>query len=285
MGVLRSVLCAVLVSLCSSGEGGVDRNKSAEPLDDLSVHRDINYAPGERHRLDVYAPLAAGEARPVIVFFYGGGWISGTKADFAWIGAALARQGYVAVVPDYRLHPLAHWPEFLLDCATAVRWVRDNVGRYGGSPSTLVLMGHSAGAYNAFALAVDRRWLAAVGMNSSSDLKAMVGLSGPYTMEPHGPIEEAIFDVKHGYTEPIDRADGKSPPLLLIIGDNDRIAGPKNSDEMAARIRELGGAAEVIHYPSLSHGDTVEALGNPPRQTTPIMRDIRRFLAAQGIRP
>jgi acetyl esterase/lipase len=285
METVRRILCAVLVSLCATGDSSVNQNKAAEPFDDLKVTRDVAYAPGDRHRLDIYARPAPGGPRPVIVFFYGGGWTSGAKADYAWIGAALARHGYVAVVPDYRLYPQAHWPQFLEDGAASVRWARDHVASYGGDPLAIVLMGHSAGAYNAFALAVDRRWLAQVGMDPRSDLKAMVGLSGPYTMEPNGSLENAIFDVKNGYTEPIDRADGKSPPLLLMIGDKDRAAEPANSDQVAARLRELGGVAKVIHYPLLGHNDTADALGGMPGQTAPVMDDIADFLAAQGVRP
>jgi acetyl esterase/lipase len=286
METVRRILCTVLVSLCATGESSnISHNKVAEPFDDLGITHDVRYAPGDRHGLDIYASRAPGGPRPVIVFLYGGGWTSGTKADYAWVGATLARRGYVAVVPDYRLYPQAHWPQFLEDCAAAVSWVREHVASYGGDPSSLVLMGHSAGAYNAFALAVDRRWLAQVGMDARRDLKAVVGLSGPYTMEPGGSLEDAIFDVKHGYTEPIDRADGGSPPLLLLIGDQDRAALPSTSDEIAARLQKLGGVAQVIHYPLLGHNDTLDALGGMPGQTAPVMDDIARFLAAQGVRP
>lgn len=285
MQMIQWVLCTVLVGLCSSGESGIERNKVAEPFDDLRVTRDTAYASGDRHSLDIYAPRAPGGPRPVIVYFYGGGWTSGAKANFAWVGAALARHDYIAVVPDYRLYPEAHWPQFLEDCAAAVRWVRDHAASYGGDPSALVLMGHSAGAYNVFALAVDRRWLARVEVDPRRDLRAVIGLSGPYTMEPHGSLEDAIFDVKHGYTEPIDHADGESPPLLLLIGDKDRTVEPADSDKVAARVRELGGVAEVIHYPLLGHSDTLDALGGMPGQTAPVMSDIARLLAAQGVLP
>jgi acetyl esterase/lipase len=286
MGMVRQILCAVLLSLCSSGEGGDDRNKVARPFDDLNITRDVAYGAGNRQSLDIYASRApVGRPRPVIVFLYGGGWTSGAKADYAWVGGALARRGYVAVVPDYRLYPQVHWPQFLDDGALAVKWVRDHVTSYGGDPSALVLMGHSAGAYNAFALAVDRRWLSRIGVDPRRDLRAVIGLSGPYTMEPHGLLEEGIFDVKNGYTEPIDRADGASPPLLLMIGDKDRTAGPANSDEVAAKVGELGGIAKVIHYPLLDHNDTLDAMGGMPGQTAPVMDDVVRFLAEQGVRP
>ena len=285
MDTVRRILCAVLLSLCSGSASSIERNRIAQSFGDLSITRGLAYAPGARHGLDIYAPRAPGKTRPVIIFLYGGGWTSGAKEDYAWVGAALARRGYIVIVPDYRLYPQAHWPQFLEDCAAAVKWVHVNVAGYGGNPSALVLMGHSAGAYNAFALAVDRRWLSRVGMDPRRDLKAVVGLSGPYTMEPQGTLEDAIFDVKHGYTEPISRADGVSPPLLLLIGDKDQTAEPRNSDEVAGRILNLGGTAKVIHYALLGHNDTLDALGGMPGQTAPVMDDVARFLIAQGVRP
>ena len=281
----RSILCSVHLILCSHGEIGIDRNKAAEPMNDLTVTRNLPYAPGDSHSLDVYVLRAAAKPRPVVVYIHGGGWTLGSKEDFAWVGAALARRGFVAVVPDYRNYPKAHWPMFLEDNAAAVRWARDHAARFGGDPSKLVLMGHSSGAHNIFSLAVEPQWLAAVGM-SPRDIKAVIGLSGVYSMLPlDGPREHAIFGPQTGYTEPIDHIDGPAPPMLLIIGDRDRAAEPSNSDDVAARLREKGNVAIVIHYPSLGHGDTQDSLAAPPGQPPRIIDAILQFLAAHDVAP
>src|SRR3546814_18519298 len=68
------------------------------------VARDQAYAPGDRRRLDIYAPTTTGQApRPVIVFFYGGSWKGGSKEGYGFVGRAFAAQGFVVAVPDYRL--------------------------------------------------------------------------------------------------------------------------------------------------------------------------------------
>jgi acetyl esterase/lipase len=282
---VRWLVCSVLLFPCPHVESDMDRNKAAQPMTDLVVTRNLAYEPGDRHSLDVYVLRATAKPRPVIVYIYGGAWAAGSKEQYAWVGAALARRGFVAVVPDYRIYPQAHWPMFLQDNAAAVRWARDHAAQFGGDPSKLVLMGHSAGAHNVFSLAVEPQWLAGVGM-TPRDITAVVGLSGVYSMLPlDGPREHAIFGSSTGYSEPIDHVDGPSPPMLMIIGDRDRDAEPSNSDDVAAKLHDKGGVAEVIHYPALGHSDTINALAQPSGQAPAIMDAIGRFLAAHGAAP
>jgi acetyl esterase/lipase len=86
----------------------------------------IAYAERSRHRLDICRPRDA-IAAPVIIFFYGGAWQSGYKELYRYVAKALARRGYVAVVPDYRIYPEVCYPDFLDDGALVVRWVKDNI--------------------------------------------------------------------------------------------------------------------------------------------------------------
>jgi acetyl esterase/lipase len=98
------------------------------------------------HQLDIYRPNDTRVAAPVVVFFYGGNWNSGQRADYRFAGAALAAKGYVAVLPDYRLYPEVRYPDFLADSAQAVRWVFDHIAEFAGDARNVFLMGHSAGA-------------------------------------------------------------------------------------------------------------------------------------------
>jgi len=257
---------------------------AVQPKGGVAVTRDIVYGSAARRMLDVYAPRGAPAGRPVVVFFYGGNWDSGSKGDYGWVGAALARRGYVAIVPDYRLYPQARWPMFLEDGAQAVRWARDHATAFGGDPSSLVLMGHSAGAYNAVSLAVDRRWLSGVGMDARSELKAVIGLSGPYDFLPlHSESLKVIFgpEAQRPDTQPINHVDGRATPMLLITGDRDTVVDPGNSDRLAAKVRREGGAATVVHYPNLDHARTVAALSGPLGWLAPVMNDMAAFIGLQ----
>ncbi len=114
----------------------------------VRVARDRVFREGPRGSLDLYAPARTKpDARlPVIVFFYGGSWNSGVKEGYAFVGRALAAQGFLVAIPDYRLVGDAPYSGFLQDGAAAVRWVRANAARFGGDGERIVLAGHSAGA-------------------------------------------------------------------------------------------------------------------------------------------
>lgn len=146
------------------------------------VAHNAAYGEGVRRRLDVYAPARAADA-PIIVFFYGGSWSSGAKDEYGFVGAALAARGFVVAIPDYRLVPDVRFPDFLENGAAAVRWTADNAAQFGANPSRIVLIGHSAGAYNAMMLALDARYLRVAGVDPTR-VRGAAGLSGPYDFYP-----------------------------------------------------------------------------------------------------
>ena len=156
----RPALVAALSALAGCTPAGlltqVDRLAASDGA--RRVASAESYGADPRHKLDVWAPARRGEtALPVVVFFYGGGWNSGSRGDYGFAGAAFASRDFVAIVPDYRLVPTIRFPAFVEDGALAVRWARDNAARFGGDPRRITLAGHSAGAYNAAMLALDRR--------------------------------------------------------------------------------------------------------------------------------
>jgi len=246
----------------------------------IEVTRSIAYAGGSRHTLDVCRPVDAVTA-PVIVFFYGGAWRSGHKGLYRYVAKALARRGYVAVVPDYRVYPEARYPEFIEDGALAVRWVKDNVSRFGGDPKKIFLQGHSAGAHIAAMLAIDARWLQQVGLTPGRDIAGLIGISGPYD---YLPLRDEVLKVIFGgadrpETQPIFHVSPGAPPALLMTGSNDRVVEPGNSTRLAARLRAAGNVATVRTYRRVGHYIIIAALAPPLRFLAPVLRDIDTFIA------
>ena len=142
------------------------------------VHRGLPYAePGsELQTLDVYAP-AEGKNLPVVVWIHGGGWHRGDKSEMDKKPQAMVDKGFVFVSVNYRLFPAVTIKQIAADVAKAIRWTRDHIREYGGDPSAIVVMGHSAGAQLAALVCIDDRYLKAEGIPLSA-IKACVPVDG-----------------------------------------------------------------------------------------------------------
>jgi acetyl esterase/lipase len=248
--------------------------------------RDQAYGAHPRQRLDIYAPrkLAAGAKVPVIVWFYGGSWNSGSRQGYAFAGRALASRGFVVAVPDYRLVPEVRYPTFLEDGAAAVKWIRANVARHGGDPDRLVLAGHSAGAYNAAMLALDPRWLG----SDRAAVKGLIGLAGPYDFLP---LDVASTQNAFGHvadlptTQPINHAGVGDPPALLVAGAEDTLVRPRQTAALAQRLNAAGVSAETRLYSGVGHIGVMTALARPLRGKAPVLQDAADFAARVTARP
>src|SRR5262245_57510013 len=164
-----------------------------------SVQRDVAYGEGLARKLDVYRPSHAGEARPILVFFHGGGWVAGSKREYRFVAEALTSRGYVAVIPGYRLYPDAAFPGFVEDAAQAIAWVHAHAAEIGGDPARVYVMGHSAGAHIGAMLTYDEHFLKDAG-GDSTWLAGFIGLSGPYDFLPlTDPVLETMFGPPERY--------------------------------------------------------------------------------------
>ncbi len=221
--------------------------------------------------------------RPVVIFWYGGGWAKGDRTSYAFAGRALAKAGFLVVIPDYRKVPDVLFPAFLDDGAEAVAWVGKNIAQHGGDPERVAFMGHSAGAYQAVMLALDSERLVAAGVDPDI-VKAAVGLSGPYDFYPFdSPRSIAAFSQwpQPEATQPITFARKDAPPLLLVTSDGDETVRPKNANNLGAKLRDLGAVVEVKNYGPLDHEEVVMALSKPFRSKGPVLADSVAFLREQ----
>ena len=242
-------------------------------------HHGLAYGEGPRQKLDVYKPRHAAKA-PVLVFFYGGGWQGGSRDHYPFVGAALAAQGIVTVVPDYSTFPPARFPAFVEDAARAVRFASTSAARWGGDPSRLVLMGHSAGAYIAAMLSFDPQWLGKVGLNSQADVAGFIGLAGPYDFLPNQSrtLRTIFGGANRRETQPISFVTGNEAPALLITPRRDRLVSPANSRRMAAKIRAHGGFVEERTYGGVGHLTLIAAFAPGLRILAPVLRDATEFV-------
>jgi len=231
--------------------------------------------------LDVWRPSDNSTAkRPVLIFWYGGGWVKGDRRAYAFAARAYAKAGFVVVVPDYRKVPSVRFPAMLQDGAEAVKWVRDHITDYGGDPDRIAIAGHSAGAYTVVMLALDRRWLEAESVDPGI-IKAAIGLSGPYNFYPWT-SKRAIDALGNAadptMTQPITFARADAPPMLLVTSTGDTEVKPHNAYDLAKKLKGLGAPVTLIDYPGLSHEDVAMALSKPFRGKGPVLADSVAFL-------
>lgn len=239
---------------------------------------DLVYGPRSRQKLDVYRPREPG-AHPIVVFWYGGGWTSGSKNNYRFVGAALADAGYVAVLPDYRLYPEVRFPTFVEDGAAAVAWVLAHADEIGGDRQQIYLAGHSAGAHTAALLALDRNYLEAVGVPDGS-IRGLIALSGPHALEPTSGKLARIFTDPYGPRDwqPVQSVDAEAPRTLLIHGREDETVWPRHSEQLATA---LGAAAVPVNLELVderAHADIVAAFSSLLSWRAPTLDSVRQFI-------
>ena len=252
------------------------------PFDDgHRVASNVAFGQDPRQTLDIYAPPAQTNTSklPVIVFIYGGSWASGNKSDYGFVGAALAAKGFITVLPDYRLVPAVRFPEFVNDAAYALRWVQDHIEEFGGDPNQIVLMGHSAGAYNAMMITLDQRYLAQAGVRPNI-IKGIVGIAGPYDFYPYDvDVTKEAFGLFSDplQTQAITFARKDAPPILLLTADADTTVNPRNARSLTAKLNQVGGSVTNKNYPDLGHVGILLSLSKALRYKADTLDDAVDF--------
>lgn len=253
---------------------------AVSPDAELAQTRGIVFDRNLDLKLDIYRPKDASDA-PVIVFYYGGRWEFGKREDYRWFGEALARHGFVAIVPDYRKYPQVKLDGFMTDAAKALAWSFEHAAEFGGDPNELFVMGHSAGAHLALMLATNAQWLAPHHIKPIR-IAGAIGLAGPYNFLPL--TEDDMIGMfgstpaEQARSQPINFADGDEPPMLLLHGADDNTVWSRNSTTLAQAVNARGGRAEVIIYPGVTHSGILLSVSPTFRGKASALDDSVKFI-------
>ena len=232
----------------------------------------LNVARSEAQRTDASAP--------VLVFFHGGSWANGSPDAYGFIGRNFAPRGFVVVNVGYRLLPEGRYPTMLADSAAAVKWTARNIAKYGGDPDQIYLMGHSAGAYNAVMLGLDRRWTRRLGLPDDT-IDGVIGLAGPYDFLPLDSegMEKAFGEAKPlAATQPIRFARKDAPPMLLITGADDEQVNPDNAQKLYDALADRGAPARHVVFRDIGHLTLLMGLAKPFDHDRRVKDEVSRFL-------
>jgi acetyl esterase/lipase len=262
---------------------------SVEKLPDIAYGEPLPRDKGKRNLLDVIRPRRAkpGEQRPVLLQIHGGAWMIGDKREqgLPLMTHMAAEHGWVCVAANYRLSPLATFPDHVVDVKRALRWIREHIAEYGGDPSFVCVTGGSAGGHLTALTAlsandprfqpgfeqVDTRVAAAAPFYGVYDFLDRKGIRGRQSMVPL--LAERVFKVKPeqdpelwAAMNPIDRIHEQAPPFLVIQGTHDTLVFVEEGREFVRALREksrapvaylemLGAqhAFDVFHSPRSRH--------------------------------
>ncbi len=261
----------------------------------VGVTKDIAYGEDALQNLDIYYPKAlAKQLRqqdgavavsgdyPMVVFVHGGSWQSGTKDDYAFVGESLAQAGYVTAVINYRKAPEHVYPDYVQDTAQAIAWSYQHAGDYHADAQRVAVVGHSAGAFNAVAAVADEKFLAPYGMQPT-DLRAVVGIAGPYSYDfreyptavafPSGATPDEVMPDRH--------ITGAQPPYLLLTAGNDKTVYPQNAINMHKALLEHGVDVETGVIKGASHATSIGAFASPLRWLNDSRAQVLRYLERQ----
>jgi acetyl esterase/lipase len=240
----------------------------------------LSYGSSERQRVDVYQ---AGRRKPLVIFFYGGSWNSGSRTDYRFVARAFNDLGYSVAIPDYRLTPEALYPDFLKDSAQAISLLINRAEEFGADPQRVILVGHSAGAYNAMMVALDQRWLSP---EDRQRIRGVIGLASPVNFLPiELPAARLAFHWPNTPrdSQPIEHVSSSSPPMLFINANNDPLVDPRiNSIAMAEKLRAANVYVEVENFDGplgmINHARLVATLSPTFQFLSPTLDKSRVFI-------
>lgn len=240
-------------------------------------------------RLDLYKPTAAAPSAgyPLVVYIHGGGWQSGHTRHSGAFGnwpnvlAELAAKGYVVVSLEYRLSNEARFPAAIHDVKTSIRWLRANAREFGIDRSRALVWGGSAGGQLAALAATTCDDKQLMPMFASAEAKladesdcvqgavAWYGIFDFRTLPEFAGTQAATPDVGSAAVKYLDcrssscptlalasaaaHIGAKTPPMLLIHGDGDRVVPVAQSQQFEAALRVKNVPAELVVIAGADH--------------------------------
>lgn len=231
-------------------------------------------AGGKDLRLDVIEPLdppKPGQRRPALIQVHGGGWVLGFKDRQGQVMMRhLAKKGWVCFNVDYRLSPMATFPDHLIDVKRAIAWVRDHADEYGIDEDFIAVTGGSAGGHltSLAALTGNERDLQPGFENADTSVQAAVPFYGVYDFTNRNGVSPPEFvpwfispvvmkkdidedPVAFAEASPLDRVHPDAPPFLVIHGDHDSLAPVEDARDFVQRLRSV--SKQPVYYLEL-HG-------------------------------
>jgi len=256
------VICSIAAMSTASGQMPPD----SKPAQGSETTKDIAYGQADardeytkqRRKLDLYVPQGA-KNFVTIVWFHGGGLTGGSKS----IPKGLQDKGFAVVAPNYRLFPRAKSPAYVEDAAAAVAWTFENIEKFGGSKSKIVVGGISAGGYLSLMIGLDKSWLSKYGIDADA-IMALAPVSPQaithFTVRAERGIPATVPVIDK--MAPLYHVRKDAPAILLVTGDPElEMLGRFEENAYLARMLKIAGHKLTTLYrlDGFDHGGVGEA--------------------------
>lgn len=219
----------------------------------FELQEDLAYGDHPRHRLDVYRSLVPREERPLIVFVHGGTWSRGDKKDYLFVGESFAKEGFDVAIINYRLAPEYIFPSYIDDLVLALNYLNQQQNKLEISTEHVILMGHSAGGFNVMSAVYHPQ---AYLLECKQQIKAIVGLAGPYHFDYQGDIYlEQAFNPHIPYQDvmPYYFVEHNQIQHILLLAEKDRMVANSNTLDMHQKLLEKGNKSQIYSVPKTGH--------------------------------
>lgn len=248
------------------------------PKDTFEKEEHLAYGLKARNRLDLYRTKNPKKQKPLIVFVHGGSWQHGNKRDYLFIGETFAREGYDVAVINYHLAPEHIFPAFVDDLAQAIHYLNQNKVKLNISTDNMILMGHSAGAFNVMSVVYSAQ---SQNFKYKDQIKAIVGLAGPYHFDYVGdPLSEHAFDHKISYQQvmPYYFIEPNHIKHYLLVAEQDQVVERKNALDLDIALRQKGNHSHIAVIPKTGHITILATLASLMSHYFKTKRTILHFL-------
>ena len=231
---------------------------------------------GKKRKLDLYLPDNHDEPSPIIIYFHGGGWMSGGKKIIEPGVLQQVKRGYAVVSVSYSFSPWKKWPTQAYEMKAAVRWLRANAQKYNLDSEKILVWGVSAGAHLVNVLGCSNASEKLEGNLEPKDISSEVqgviswyGFSDFSQMGKNGFIAfltniatsllvgERIKKntEKTKDANPINYINQKTPPFFIMHGAKDTIVNIHQSELLHAALQQQGIQSTYTRIPNYYHAD------------------------------
>ncbi|WP_055444466.1 alpha/beta hydrolase [Lacinutrix himadriensis] len=210
-------------------------------------------------KMDIFKPsdYKTSDKRPVIIFFFGGGWVAGHPKQFYQQARYFSDRGYLAISAEYRVRGRHKTTPFecVTDGKSAIRWLREHADELGIDPNKIIASGASAGGHVAACTGVIKDF-EEVGENLdiSSIPNAMILFNPVIDTTEKGYGMEKVGESRKTEISPCDHVISGIPPTLIFHGTGDKTVPFENVERFTKLTKETGNTCELIPFEGKGHG-------------------------------